>query len=182
MGNIQDGEVTRANEKRISETSDELPTLYLKKFDLLYNRTNSAELVGKTGLFLGHDDCLTFASYLIRIRLCIDYASPISVNMAMNAPDFRTTQIIPHIKKQTGQANVSGSALKNMLIPLPPITEQHRIVAKVDELMALCERLEASLAAGEGTRGRLLGAVLAEALAGDAVDAGAGEEAIASAV
>jgi type I restriction enzyme S subunit len=69
-----------------------------------------------------------------------------------------------------------------MLIPLPPITEQHRIVAKVDELMALCERLEASLAAGEGTRGRLLGAVLAEALAGDAVDAGAGEEAIASAV
>ena len=100
MGNIQNGVVIRTNEKRISETADELPTLYLKKFDLLYNRTNSAELVGKTGIFRGDDDCLTFASYLIRIRLSIDYISPVYVNMAMNAPDFRTTQIVPHIKKQ----------------------------------------------------------------------------------
>lgn len=47
---------------------------------------------------------------------------------------------------------------------LPPLAEQHRIVAKVDELMALCDRMEASLSATAGTRRRLLDALLAEAL------------------
>ncbi|HLH10954.1 MAG TPA: type I restriction endonuclease subunit S, partial [Methylovirgula sp.] len=49
--------------------------------------------------------------------------------------------------------------------PLPPLAEQHRIVAKVDELMALCDRLEASLGTADDTRRRLLEALLAEALA-----------------
>ena len=48
--------------------------------------------------------------------------------------------------------------------PLPPLAEQHRIVAKVEELTALCDRLEASLTTGDDTR-RLLDALLAEALA-----------------
>ena len=47
---------------------------------------------------------------------------------------------------------------------LPPLPEQHRIVAKVDALMALCDRLEASLTASAATRSRLLNALLAEAL------------------
>ena len=50
------------------------------------------------------------------------------------------------------------------LVPLPPIDEQHRIVAKLDELMALCDRLEVGLATGDDTRCRLLGALLTEAL------------------
>ena len=57
MGNIQDGAVVWGNEKKIPATSEELPALFLEKFDLLYNRTNSAELVGKTGIYLGEDDC-----------------------------------------------------------------------------------------------------------------------------
>ncbi|SFD69502.1 type I restriction enzyme, S subunit [Sulfitobacter brevis] len=164
MGNIQDGRVIWGNDKKIPATSKELPNLFLKTFDLLYNRTNSAELVGKTGLYLGEDDCRTFASYLIRIRLSSQSTSPYYLNLAMNAPVFRDTQIVPLIKKQTGQANVNGTALKNMLVPLPPLAEQHRIVAKVDALMALCDRLEASLATADTTRQRLLTALLHEAL------------------
>ena len=165
MGNIHEGRVVRKNEKRIPETSDELPSLFLRNLDLLYNRTNSAELVGKTGIFTGKDDSLSFASYLIRVRLHVEVTSPHFVNLAMNAPVFRETQIVPHIKKQTGQANVSGSALKNMLIPLPPLAEQHRIVAKVDALMVLCDRLEEALTTADTTRTRLLETLLHEALA-----------------
>ena len=165
MGNVQDGLVVWNNEKRIPETSEDLPALYLRKFDLLYNRTNSAELVGKTGIYLGDDGVKTFASYLIRLRPSLLSSNPRFLNMAMNTPGFRETQIVPLIKKQTGQANVNGTALKNMLIPLPPLAEQHRIVTKVDALMALCDRLEASLTAAATTRRRLLDALLAEALA-----------------
>ena len=164
MGNIQAGLVTCRNEKRIPATAEELPALYLKQFDLLYNRTNSAELVGKTGIYLGEDDCRTFASYLIRMRISREHFSPYFLNVAMNTPEFRETQIMPLIKKQTGQANVSGTALKNMLVPVPPLAEQHRIVAKVDELVALCDRLETSISTAEDTRCRLLGALLIKAL------------------
>ena len=62
------------------------------------------------------------------------------------------------------QPNISLTDTRNFLIPLPPLAEQHRIIAKVDELMALCDRLEASLTTGDETRGRLLEAVLHEAL------------------
>ena len=50
------------------------------------------------------------------------------------------------------------------MVPLPPLAEQCRIVAKVNELMALCDQLEASLTTGDDTRGRLLEALIAEAL------------------
>jgi type I restriction enzyme, S subunit len=60
---------------------------------------------------------------------------------------------------------VSGKIVAAIAFPLPPLAEQRRIVAKVDALMALCDRLEASLAAAAATRRRLLDALLAEALA-----------------
>ena len=164
MGNIQAGMVVWKNQKRIPESSNDLPALYLRKFDILYNRTNSAELVGKTGIYLGENDCMTFASYLIRIRTSETVGCPQYLNLAMNTLVFRTTQIMPLIKKQTGQANVNGTALKNMMVPLPPLAEQHRIVAKVGELMALCDRLDVILATDDDTRLRLLDALLHEVL------------------
>ena len=62
----------------------------------------------------------------------------------MNTPKFRETQIEPHIKKQCGQANVNGTLMKSMLVSLPALKEQHRIVAKVDQLMTLCNQLKAN--------------------------------------
>ncbi|HEX9801639.1 MAG TPA: restriction endonuclease subunit S, partial [Gammaproteobacteria bacterium] len=60
----------------------------------------------------------------------------------------------------TGIKHFTGKSLAAYLFPLPPLAEQRRIVAKVDELMALCDRLAASLAEGDATRRRLLEAVL----------------------
>ena len=69
-------------------------------------------------------------------------------------------------EKMRGQAYpaINDSDFALLLFPLPPLAEQHRIVAKVDELMALCDRLEASLTTGDDTCCRLLGALLIEAL------------------
>lgn len=164
MGNIQDGAVLSYSAKRIPADSDELPALYLKKFDLLYNRTNSAELVGKTGIYLGEDDTATFASYLIRLRPSLAATNPRFLNLAMNTTDFRATQIMPLIKKQTGQANVNGSALKNMLIPLPPLAVQTRLVNKVDEIVSVCAQMERSLQTRSECQAKLLDSLLRDAL------------------
>ena len=60
---------------------------------------------------------------------------------------------------------IKAAKLKPLPILIPPLAEQHRIVAKVDELMTLFDRLEANLATGDYTRCRLLDALLHEALA-----------------
>ena len=60
--------------------------------------------------------------------------------------------------------NLNQAILLSAVIGLPPLAEQHRIVAKVDELMALCDRLETSLTTADDTRCRLLGALLNETL------------------
>jgi len=164
MGDIQAGEVMLGNQKKVPSTTEGLPFLLLKPDDLLYNRTNSAELVGKTGIFRGPRLQYSFASYLIRIRCANDLISAYFLNLAMNAPLFRETEISPHLKQQCGQANVNGTILRNMKVPVPPATEQHRIVAKVDELMTLCDRLKAGLAESRMQQERLATTLIEAAL------------------
>jgi type I restriction enzyme, S subunit len=65
------------------------------------------------------------------------------------------------------QANIGTSSILDLPFPLPPLAEQRRIVAKVDELMALCDRLQDKLTSAADTRRRLLDAVLADALMPD---------------
>jgi type I restriction enzyme S subunit len=67
----------------------------------------------------------------------------------------------------TAQPTIALRPLRNFTAPVPPLSEQRRIVAKVGELMALCDRLEASLTTTDDTRRRLLEALLAEALEPD---------------
>ena len=64
----------------------------------------------------------------------------------------------------TGIKYFTGKGLAVYLFALPSLSEKYRIVAKVDELMALWDRLVASLDTGDDTRGRLLDALLFEAL------------------
>jgi type I restriction enzyme S subunit len=64
-----------------------------------------------------------------------------------------------------GKPGLNLENLRSLGVPLPPLAEQQRIIRKVDELMALCDRLEASLNTGDDSRLRLLDALLAEALA-----------------
>ncbi|MGH7782359.1 MAG: restriction endonuclease subunit S [Candidatus Binatia bacterium] len=162
MGNIVGGRLVDENLKYVAASIDDLPGLYLKTGDILFNRTNSYELVGKAGIFTGRDNTATFASYLIRIRLPSMLLFPKYFSLAMNAPYFRQTQIVPEIIQQCGQANFNGTKLAATVVPVPPFTEQRRIVAKVDELMALVDALETQLPTARTTAEKLMEAVVAE--------------------
>jgi len=162
MGNIVGGRLLDENLKYVDAGIDDLPGLYLKTDDILFNRTNSYELVGKTGIFKGRDDTATFASYLIRIRLPSTLLFPTFYSVAMNAQYFRQTQIEPEVVQQCGQANFNGTKLSSTVVPVPPLAEQRRIVAKVEQLMALVDELETQLAASRATAANLLSALVAE--------------------
>ena len=68
---------------------------------------------------------------------------------------------IPKMTGTAGQKRVPGRVFANAPLPLPPLAEQRRIVARVDELMALCDRLNTAIAEREATRDRFAAASLA---------------------
>jgi len=145
MGHIQDGVLVEKQFKFLRRNSESLPKLFLKHHDILFNRTNSYDLVGKAAAYEGESNTHTFASYLIRVELLHEFIDCFYANKYLNSPLCRVTQIEPEITNQTNQANFNGTKLQNILFPLPPLAEQKRIVAKVDELMTLCDRLEAHI-------------------------------------
>ncbi|EGQ8411579.1 restriction endonuclease subunit S [Vibrio cholerae] len=164
MGDIQAGKVILGEHQVVSAQIEDLPNLYLKFGDVLYNRTNSAELVGKTGMFKGEDDVYTFASYLIRIRCSFNNVMPEYLSLSMNTPLFRKTQIEPHIKQQCGQANVNGTLMKHMLVSVPPVREQARLMAKTKELLSFCDQLKQRLRDSQQTQLQLTDAIVEQAL------------------
>lgn len=142
MNNIKNGRIVFDNIKYSKKTDVNIPFLLLNPGDILFNRTNSFELVGKSAVFTEMGAEYSFASYLIRVRLY--RANPFYTNIYLNSDHCRKTQIEPNATQQNGQANFNGSKLKSILIPLPPLAEQQRIVIKVNELMTLCDELETS--------------------------------------
>jgi type I restriction enzyme M protein len=102
----------------------------LEKGDILFNRTNSYEHVGRTGIFSLEGD-YAFASYLIRLSIKRDLANPEFVNAWMNTKAFQTG-VKSIASRAIGQSNISASSLAGYSIPLPPKPEQERIVAELE--------------------------------------------------
>ena len=93
----------------------------------------------------------------------LEYVYPRFLSMLIGSPFSR--KYLGGTAVGTTMQNLNQTILLNLSFGIPPLAEQHRIVAKVSELMALCDQLEASVANGDGTRGRFLDALLHEALA-----------------
>ncbi len=119
--------------------------------------------VGKFGLFEACGDIKTgFINAQLLIIRCVDRATVPYLITYMRSDHF--SEQIALLSSGSATPQLSAGKLAEALIPFPPLAEQHRIVAKADALMALCDRLEASLATADDTRRRLLEALLAEAL------------------
>ena len=112
----------------------------LNQGDILIARTGGT--IGKTYLVNNVTEKAVFASYLIRIIplpdiYCVEY-----LKFFLESPLY--WEQLRDKTMGTGQPNVNGQSLSNLILPLPPFAEQQRIVAKVDELMALCDELKSA--------------------------------------
>jgi type I restriction enzyme, S subunit len=106
--------------------------------DILIARTGGT--IGKSFIVPDAPVKSVFASYLIRVTPPRSMAARY-LKIFLESPLYWTQ--LRAMSAGTGQPNVNGQALGRLELPLPPLAEQNRIVAKVDELMALCDRLEA---------------------------------------
>jgi type I restriction enzyme S subunit len=133
--------------------------------DILITRAGPKNRVGISCVIDKIEPRLMISDKIIRLRLAVGL-SPCFVALALNAG--RSSEAVEDAKSGMAvmQMNISQVKLRAVPIPLPPLAEQHRIVAMVDELMALCDQLEQQLSQADQQRRRLLEAVLAEALGG----------------
>lgn len=129
MNNIFDGELNLGNLKHLRLPKNEMAKLLLKDGDILFNRTNSKELVGKCAVFHAQGEYV-FASYLIRIRADSSKANPDFLTYVVNSPIGRQ-QINALSRQIIGQANINSVELRGLQIPLPPLSVQKQIMERV---------------------------------------------------
>jgi type I restriction enzyme M protein len=113
----------------------------LRRGDVLFNRTNSFELVGKTGIFdLPGDYC--FASYLVRVLLKPQIMASAFLNYFMNSERFQDS-VKQKASRSINQANINASILANESIRFPTsLKEQVAIVERLDGLREETRGLE----------------------------------------
>ena len=144
MGNVTtDGRFLLDDLKYLPPDHSEFPDLFLNPGDLLFNRTNSADLVGKTAVYSGNPSPCSFASYLIRVRL-VEGVLPEFLVCSINGI-FGKLWIKRVVNQTVGQANVNGTKLAGFTFPLPPRAEQSEIVKAVEEQLSIIDHLGADL-------------------------------------
>lgn len=128
----------------------------LENGDILIARTGGT--IGKSYLVSNLNLSAIFASYLIRVRR-IEGVEPEFIKVYLGSLLYWNQ--LYESSMGTGQPNVNGNALKNLLVAFPPLAEQHRIVAKVNELMTLCDQLEQQQTNSNATHQTLVETLLA---------------------
>jgi len=167
MGNIQDGSLELRHLKYLPVNHPEFPNLLLKKGDLLFNRTNSPELVGKSAIYHGSPDPCSYASYLISVRM-ISGCIPDYFCFFLNSL-YGRVWVASVVSQQVGQANVNGTKLQALTFPLPPFVEQEQIVSLVEERLSLASALETAIEHGLKRAERERQSILHQAFTGQLV-------------
>ena len=162
-----DGLVAEEEYKLISGIDSVLLSQYqVLPGDLFACRFNGNKAyVGRLTLFTGYlSKQFIYPDKLIRIRLAAEIAYPLFLRWISSA-DLVRDEIESKCATTVGNWGISAGRLKSCFFPLPPLAEQQRIVAKVAELMAICDQLESQITATEQDSRRFLESVLADALA-----------------
>jgi Restriction endonuclease S subunits len=162
MNNIRNsGGVDLSELTRINATPNEVEAFALADGDFLFNTRNSRELVGKTCVFRpSSDDPVLYNNNILRVKLIVGFSADFLDYW------FRSPQGSAELEKlKSNTTNVCAiyqGKLSGFPCPVPPLAEQGRIVAKVDQLMALVDHLETQLAASRTTAAKLTEAMVSE--------------------
>ena len=138
MGNLQEGKLDWTNLVYTSD-EEEIKKYELISGDLLFNRTNSPELVGKTSIYEGEREAI-YAGYLIRVRTLEGIDSRF-VNYFMNSI-FAKHRCMEVKSDGVSQSNINAEKLGDFDIPLPPTEEQKEIVRILDKLLENESKIE----------------------------------------
>lgn len=129
MMNIEDGLCVENDIKYVDLGEKDFQAYRLVDGDVLFNRTNSYELVGRTGVYELEGDHV-FASYLVRIKTVPEKLEPKFLTLYLNS-DFGRRQVLAYATKAVSQANVNASNLLRVRLPLPPLEVQKQLLEEI---------------------------------------------------
>lgn len=162
--NVSSGIIDASDLKYTDLTDEEIKDLSLEENDILIIRSNgSKSLVGETALVTSEFVGYAFAGYLIRLRFSKELINANYLMSATNSEYFRDLIEVP-LRTTVGINNINTTEISNLIIPLPPLAEQKRIVEKLEKLMAFCDKLEANIRESKTQAETLLQVALKEAL------------------
>ena len=168
--NMVAGRVDLSDMKYGQLTDKERNDLSLEKGNLLLIRSNgSTSIVGRTAVVCEDAVSYAYAGYLVRIRFSSSTWFPEFLHLAMISRATRE-QIEGPIRTTSGVKNINSTEIGRLMLPLPPLAEQKRIVEKVDQLMSLCDQLESKLTETE-TQSTLLLSAAVHHLLSDSISA-----------
>ena len=163
VANVQRGHLDLGVIKTIDVKPADAERFRLKDGDILMTEGGDWDKLGRAAIWRCQiDDCI-HQNHVFRVRPPSDDILPEWVITYVNS-ELGRSFFEDASKQTTNLASINMTQLRGCPLPLPPLAEQHRIVAKVDALMALCDRLEAAMTTTDTTRTRLLEALLHEAL------------------
>lgn len=136
---IQDGRVNWDTVPFCDVPEKKLASCKLGESDVVIARTGGT--IGKSFLLTDVSDVAVFASYLIRLIPCAEVVNPRYLMVFLNSQEY--WKQLKAMSQGTGQPNVNAKSLSTLLLPLPPLDEQARIVAKVEELLKHVDALSA---------------------------------------
>lgn len=133
MGNLSStGSISYSDLKYLNLEKKEINKYTLRNHDILFNRTNSKELVGKTAVYYGEDDQIAYAGYLIRCRTN-DLATPEFISGFLNSR-IGKAQLFQRAKAIVGMANINAKELRTLRIPAVPVEEQEKYTSASRQL------------------------------------------------
>ena len=135
MNNLQDGEIDLSEIRRANLSDKESGELNLAPGDILFNRTNSLDLVGKVAVVRNLPESISFASYLIRLRVKKPKVNPFWLSSLLWSESCQS-RIQRFATPGVSQANINPTSLKSLAIPLPPLPEQQAIAGALDGVEA----------------------------------------------
>lgn len=157
--NVYEARIDISDVKSMNFTPSEFETFALQWGDILLNEGQSHKLVGRPAIYRGEVPGACFQNTLVRYRghefIFPEYA------LVVFRAYMRNGRFQKISKQTTNIAHLSAGRFASLEFPVPPLAEQKRIVAKVEELMALVDKLEAQLAASRDAGAKLIEAVVA---------------------
>ncbi len=135
--------------------------LWLCDGDILIQRSNTREYVGTAAIYRGAPNSFIYPDLMMRLRMA-DTVDVDFIHRVLSAPATRAYFSAAASGSSDTMPKINQEAVRNTPIPLPPLAEQRRIVAKVDELMAVLDALAATLTTARTTSERLLAATVAK--------------------
>lgn len=128
MTNQRDGYIHLDNLQYVELSPTELKKFEVRKDDIIFNRTNSIDLVGRTAIYKQEKENVVFASYLIRLKVDTNTLLPDFLNCYFNTEDTQR-RLKSIATRGVSQSNISATRLATLMIPLPSCAEQQGIVS-----------------------------------------------------